>query len=162
MPLNESEILRILDLFDQSDWNEIRLQSGDIKLAVSKTGLLSGFERSPAASSPAPTPASIPSTPAQAPTASSPTAPAAEAPDPGWIAVKAPLLGTFYAAPKPGAPPFVTVGQSVKAEDTVCILEVMKLMNHVKAGIAGTIARIDARNGDLSEFDQVLMYIDPA
>ncbi len=161
MALNESEILRILELFDQSDWNEIRLQSGDIKLAVSKTGQLSGFDDRPVAPAPVqrsrpPSPAA-PSVPQNQPAAES----AVAAADPNWVAVNAPLLGTFYAAPKPGALAFVKVGQSVKPEDTVCSPEVMNLMNHVEAGVAGKIARIDARNGELSEFDQVLMYIDP-
>ena len=72
------------------------------------------------------------------------------------------MLGHFYAAPKPGAPPFVTLGQQVAVDDTVAILEVMKLMNHVKAGIAGRIAQIAVGDGELVEFDQVLLYIDPA
>lgn len=71
------------------------------------------------------------------------------------------MLGTFYAAPKPGAPPFVKLGQSVSTDDTVGILEVMKLMNYLKAGVAGKIARIVIENGDLAEFDQVLFYIEP-
>jgi len=87
--------------------------------------------------------------------------PASVAIDPRWIAVKAPMLGTFYSAPKPGAPPFVTLGQRVTADDTVGILEVMKLMNYLKAGVAGKIARIEMANCDLAEFDQVLFHIEP-
>ena len=71
------------------------------------------------------------------------------------------MLGTFYSAPKPGAPPFVTLGQEVSADDNVCILEVMKLMNYVKAGTAGRVAHIAVANGDLVEFDQALIYVDP-
>ena len=137
MALSEKEILEVLELFQKSGWEDMQLQSGHLQLSISKT------PRAPAAAS-----APIP------PRAATPS-------NPRWVAVTAPMLGTFYAAPKPGAPPFVTVGQEVSADDTVAILEVMKLMNHIKAGTRGRIAQILVSNGELVEFEQLLIYIDP-
>lgn len=79
---------------------------------------------------------------------------------PGHHPVVAPLVGTFYRAPEPGAAPFVEEGQVVGPDDTVGIVEAMKLMNEVSAGRAGRISRIVAEDGDMVEFAQVLMYID--
>lgn len=158
MALSEKEILEVLELFQKSGWEDLTLESGGIRLSISKSG------QAPARSAtgtPARAPVAAPPPAHSAPTPPAQT-PAAAAIDPRWIALKAPMLGTYYAAPKPGAPPFVSVGQSVSAEDNVCIIEVMKLMNYVKAGLRGTIAHLAVSNGDLVEFDQVLVYIDPA
>jgi acetyl-CoA carboxylase biotin carboxyl carrier protein len=77
------------------------------------------------------------------------------------IPVLAPLVGTFYTAPKPGAKPFVEVGDSVDAGQPVCIVEAMKMMNEVVAGESGKVAEIAAENGEWVEFEQVLMYLEP-
>jgi acetyl-CoA carboxylase biotin carboxyl carrier protein len=151
MALSEKEILEVLELFQKSGWEDLTLESGGIRLSISKNR-----------TAPAPARAVGPMATTPAPVHSAPTPAAGVAIDGRWIAVKAPMLGTFYAAPKPGAPPFVSVGQPVLAEDNLCIIEVMKLMNYVKAGTRGTIAHIAVSNGDLVEFDQPLVYIDPA
>jgi acetyl-CoA carboxylase biotin carboxyl carrier protein len=78
------------------------------------------------------------------------------------IPVLAPLVGTFYAAPSPGAKDFVEVGSTVSAGDTVCIVEAMKLMNEVAASEGGVVAEIVVENGERVEFEQVLMYLEPA
>ena len=161
MALSESEILKILDMFDRSSWSDMQLQSGDIKLLISKTGNNPRF-----AVSAAPAPAAPLAAPASAVVAT-PTAPALPstpeaAVDARWIAVRAPMLGTFYAAPKPGAPPFVAIGQQLGAGDTVGILEVMKLMNHLKADAAGRVVRIAVKDGEMVEFDQAILYLEPA
>jgi acetyl-CoA carboxylase biotin carboxyl carrier protein len=77
-------------------------------------------------------------------------------------AITAPLVGTFYRAPQPGADPFVKEGDVVDASQTVAIVEAMKLMNQVPAGVAGTIAEIVVEDGQWVEFEQVLMYVEPA
>lgn len=158
MPLSEQDLLQVLEMFQKSGWQGMQLQSGTRRLVVSKNGRApsGGTPRVEAAIAATAAPSALPPSPA----AAVPRA-VIEAVDPHWIAVKAPMLGTFYSAPKPGAPPFVTLGQTVNADDTVGILEVMKLMNYLKAGVAGKIARIAAVNGDLAEFDQVLFMIDP-
>lgn len=76
--------------------------------------------------------------------------------------IKAPLVGTFYGASQPGADPFVKEGDSVEVGQTVAIVEAMKLMNHVQADAAGTVAEIVAVDGQWVEFEQVLMYLQPA
>jgi acetyl-CoA carboxylase biotin carboxyl carrier protein len=78
------------------------------------------------------------------------------------IPVLAPLVGTFYTAPKPGEKPFVEVGDVVDAGQTVCIVEAMKMMNEVIAAESGRVAEIAADNGEWVEFEQVLMYLEPA
>jgi acetyl-CoA carboxylase biotin carboxyl carrier protein len=69
------------------------------------------------------------------------------------------MLGTFYRAPSPGEKPFVEVGQHVKAGDTVCLIEVMKLFNSISAGVDGTVVAIPAQNGVLVEYNQPLVYV---
>ena len=70
------------------------------------------------------------------------------------------MLGTFYSAPKPGAPPFVEIGQLVREDDTVCIIEVMKLFNTVKAGLQGRIIKILAENAQMVEYQQTLFLVE--
>jgi acetyl-CoA carboxylase biotin carboxyl carrier protein len=172
MAISEKDILQILAWLEKSDWQELHLESGTFKLTVSKTGRPSALrvEATPSAAAPLVATRSASREPVKpapaAPRVTRPTpAPkpaAAEPVDPSWIAVKSPTLGNFYVAPQPGAPPFVTLGQRVGPDDTVAIVEVMKLMNHVKAEASGRIARVCAQNGDLVEYEQVLFLIDPA
>jgi acetyl-CoA carboxylase biotin carboxyl carrier protein len=79
----------------------------------------------------------------------------------GMVAVRAPNLGTFYQAPKPGAPPYVEVGQKVDADTEVCLIEVMKLFTPVKAGVSGTVREICASDGQMVEYEQVLVIVEP-
>lgn len=107
-------------------------------------------------------------TPAAAPAVTAPTevpAPAAEtAPAPtasNTISVEAPMVGVFYAAPSPGADPFVSAGSTVHVGDTLCIIEAMKLMNEVVAEADGTVAEVCVQDGDLVEFGSCIMKIVP-
>jgi acetyl-CoA carboxylase biotin carboxyl carrier protein len=77
------------------------------------------------------------------------------------VTVDAPMLGTFYRSPAPGEKPFVEEGQHVCADDTVCLIEVMKLFNSIRAGVDGQVAKILPENGSLVEFEQPLMFIAP-
>ena len=108
----------------------------------------------------APAPAAAPGS-AQNPRAGTPSSPRAAAIPAGHLAITAPLLGTFYVAPEPGAPPFVQVGQQV-TEDTTCgLIEVMKVFNSVRAGVNGTITEVVAQNGGFVEFGQTLFIVKP-
>lgn len=110
------------------------------------------------------TPAAAPAAPAvTAPTeASAPAAETAPAPTASnTISVEAPMVGVFYAAPSPGADPFVSVGSTVHVGDTLCIIEAMKLMNEVVAEADGTVAEICVQDGDLVEFGSCIMKIVP-
>jgi biotin carboxyl carrier protein len=87
-----------------------------------------------------------------------------EAPTPvpaTWVAVTAPNLGTFYRAPKPGAPAFVEIGQSVERETEICLLEVMKLFTTLKAGVKGTVKQVCVTDAVMVEHGDVLFYIAP-
>jgi acetyl-CoA carboxylase biotin carboxyl carrier protein len=86
---------------------------------------------------------------------------AAQLEEEGLIPIKAPLLGIFYRSPKPGAPPFIEVGDHVAEDDTVCLIEVMKLFNTVKAEVKGRVVKICAENNQIVEYNQVLYLIDP-
>jgi len=80
----------------------------------------------------------------------------------GLVAVHPPLLGTFYRAPQPGAPPFVDVGDRVDAETVLGIVETMKMMTPVHAGVTGTVVEFRTKNGEFAELDSVLVVVDPA
>jgi acetyl-CoA carboxylase biotin carboxyl carrier protein len=77
----------------------------------------------------------------------------------GEVAVRAPMLGTFYRSSTPGKPPFIEVGQRVRSEDTVCLIEVMKLFNSIKAGVDGVVTRILSVDGKLVEYDEILIVV---
>ncbi|MDX1482650.1 MAG: acetyl-CoA carboxylase biotin carboxyl carrier protein, partial [Woeseiaceae bacterium] len=81
-------------------------------------------------------------------------------PEEEGTSVTAPMVGTYYSAPSPGAPPYVQVGDRVSAGDTLCIIEAMKMMNQIEAEVSGTIKSIRAQNGDPVEYGQVLFVID--
>jgi len=80
---------------------------------------------------------------------------------PDAILIKSPMVGTYYRAPEPGAAPFVDIGQRVEPSSTVCVIEVMKLINSIAAGQAGVVTEILVQDGDPVEFGQLLMVIDP-
>jgi acetyl-CoA carboxylase biotin carboxyl carrier protein len=145
MPLGKEEILEILALLEQSKFDELRLEMDGVKLVLAK-----GAAGAQVAEKPSQVETHKPSAP-----------PAVTEIPPGLLAVRAPILGVFYRASAPGAPPFVEVGSQVRAEDTVCLVEVMKLFNTVKAGVAGKVVRILAENGSMVEQDQALFFIDP-
>ncbi|CUH80619.1 acetyl-CoA carboxylase biotin carboxyl carrier protein [Tropicibacter naphthalenivorans] len=147
--LTRSDIDDILKLIDSSDFDELKLEMGELKLELRRRG-----------SSPAPAP-SAPEAPA--PKAAEPVAVAAPVlVSGGGSEVPAPLLGTFYHAPKPGDPPFVKVGDTVTKDTVIGIIEVMKLMNSVTAGADGVVTEILAPNGELVEHGQALIRIQPA
>ena len=107
-------------------------------------------------------PAGVVAAPAAAPGAAAADEGAAGAPElDGRHPIKAPLVGTFYRSPQPGAPPFVQEGDVVDKGQTVAILEAMKLMNQVQADEAGKVSEIVAEDGAWVEFEQVLIYLEP-
>jgi acetyl-CoA carboxylase biotin carboxyl carrier protein len=158
MELSEDDVLHILKLIDESNFDYFQLEVGELKITVSKGDPIPlGTSAQPVAIGVAPAAA-----PAAAPKpAPAPAAPKAAAIPAGHLAVTAPLLGTFYVAPEPGAPPFVQVGQQV-TEDTTCgLIEVMKVFNSVRAGVKGTIVEVVAANGGFVEFGQPLFIVKP-
>jgi len=162
MELTEDDVLQILKLIDESKFDYFQLEVGELKITVSKGEPIP--INSPAQPAAVATPAAQP-TARPAPAAAA--APAAAQPKAkttvpeGMLAITAPLLGTFYVAPEPGAPPFVKVGQQVTEDTTVGLIEVMKVFNSVRAGVRGTIVEAVAQNGQFVEFGQVLFIVKP-
>ncbi len=158
--ISTNDIQALIQLFEKSDWREMHLMVGETDLFLSKDPNAQTQISLSAASS---------AVPAIAHRASVPALPV-ETPDPkpqggkvpaGWTVVKAPSLGTFYRAPKPGAPMFTEIGAQVAADSELCLIEVMKLFTTLRAGTPGIIREIYAKDGELVEFDQPLFLIEP-
>lgn len=158
MSITLDDIKIALAIIESGEGQEISLRSGDIELNIRRGP--------PGAAAPvAPAAAVLP--PAAAPVAAAVAQPAAPAgssapPSPTARALHAPLTGVIYRAPAPDEPPFVEQGATVGEESVVCIIDVMKVMNLIKAPAAGRIARIDVEDGHLVTKGDVVMWVEPA
>jgi acetyl-CoA carboxylase biotin carboxyl carrier protein len=168
-PGSRQELRALLSVIEEAGWEYARIEIDGVTLTVSSDPDFVAIDRpsAPAPVAPAPTPAPAASSAAPAPaplvTATSPEAPAAATSGPSESAhtVTAPTIGLFWRSPKPGAPPFVEVGDRVEAGDTVCIIEVMKLMTHVPAGVTGVVQSIHVSNGEMVEHGTPLLDVEP-
>jgi acetyl-CoA carboxylase biotin carboxyl carrier protein len=150
--LTAKDVAEILKLLEGSSFDSLDLEIDGMRVQLRRGG-------SGAAVAPAGVPsAARASATAAATQATSPMAVPVEVP-PGARVVPAPLLGIFYRAPKPGEPPYVEVGNRVGPETIIGIIEVMKLMNTVRAGVAGEVVGIPARNGELVEYGEALLFV---
>lgn len=157
MPLSHTDVRRILEILDSAEHLEsLDVTVGDFELHARKPGASSAQLAQPPQRRAAPEP-----TPAIEGSDSAPPEALAEVPA-GLVAVRAPMVGSFYLRPSPDQPPFVAVGSTVQADDTVCLVEVMKMFNTVKAGVTGTVERIVIENGKPVKHDQIVMLIKPA
>ena len=156
------KIKKLIDLLEESNLAEIEIKEGEESVRLSRipTGVAvaaptAALEvRTPVA---APAPAAMPMhSPTESATGGS-AKPGADLP-PGHV-VRAPMVGTYYAAPSPDKPAFVTVGQQVKAGDTLGIIEAMKMFNPIEAEVGGTVVAILCESGQPTEFDQPLFVI---
>lgn len=155
MDLSKDDVFKIIKMIEESGYDDVRLEIGEFKVHVQKRA--SGapvVEVSGQREAPRTQPAAVPASPG------SRSAPADKIPD-GAIVVRAPMLGTFYRAPSPGEKPFVEVGAKVNPDDTVGLVEVMKLFSSIKAGAAGSVLEILAENAAMVEHGQPLMIIQP-
>ena len=167
--LSQQDVQEILKLIESAEHvEEFSLKYGDLEVRLSRQSAplatpasASTVQAGAALAAPPATMSHVPSNTAPASPKVSATATAPATVPAGMIAIKAPMVGTFYRAPSPGAPPFVNVGQQVAADATVCIIEVMKLMSSIAAGVAGTVAEIRVQDSEPVEFGQVLILIDP-
>lgn len=151
MSLTAKNVAEILKLLDESAFSELVLETGDLKVRLRRgeTALMRNHPPETCA-------------PAIRPEAAAPAKPPKIAPPPlGQIDVRAPLLGVFYRAPKPGAPPFVDVGQQIEEDTIIGIIEVMKLMNSIRAGARGELVEIFAKNATLVEYGEPLVRVRP-
>jgi acetyl-CoA carboxylase biotin carboxyl carrier protein len=153
MTLTAADVAEIMRLVEQSGFDELNLEIDGTKSSL-RRGAPAGTAT--AAGAVASVAGIAASTPAVA-TATAPAVPVAS--DPTLVDLPSPLLGTFYRSPKPGAPPFVQVGSQVEADSIIGIIEVMKLMNTVRAGLRGTVAEVLAADGALVEYDEVLLRV---
>jgi acetyl-CoA carboxylase biotin carboxyl carrier protein len=157
--LTQDDLIEIMELLESSTFEELMLETGDLKLVLSKTP--GGRVETSVAADPPAAEAPVVEAPAISPAPSAPAdySPAASA-EGKLTPIKAPILGVFYAAPKPGAPPFVQAGDRVGPDDPVCIIEVMKLFNTITAGVSGRVVEVAAQNGDMVEYGQPLFWVD--
>lgn len=160
MSLSDDDVREILRLIDESGVDELRLDSEGLSLHVRRGG------DGPPIAAPAP---AAPAATASAPPTPEPAAPEPAAPEPaapaaasnGHAEISAPMLGTFYRQEAPGKAPFVEVGSRVEPGTVVCVIEVMKMMNSIEAGIGGEIVEICAGNAELVEYGQPLFRVAP-
>lgn len=152
MSLTAKDVAEITRLLESSAFDELYLESDGWKLTLRRGGERVTESAPPVAATAAPMPASL------VPAAGAVAAPAAASGTDG-APVTAPMLGTFYRAPKPGAPPFIEVGSAVEPDSIVGIIEVMKLMNTVRAGVSGTVLEFIARDGALVEYGEILLRV---
>jgi acetyl-CoA carboxylase biotin carboxyl carrier protein len=157
--LSAADIQEIMRLVEASGFDELLLETAGTKLTLRRGGAISAV---PSGSVPLAAPAVAPvavAAPEQAPVAVVVPAPVAAPVVADGTAVESPMLGTFYRAPKPGAAPFVEVGSAVEADTVIGIVEVMKLMNTVRAGVRGTLTAVVARDGALVEYGETLIRV---
>jgi len=162
--MNQKELKELIEFLIEKDIAEFELERGDVKVKIKRVGEHT-IVHSPAESRfyavpPAPVP--VAANPAAATAASSsPSAPATPPPEEGLHTVKSPIVGTFYEAPSPGAPPFAKVGDVVEVGQVLCIVEAMKLLNEVESDVAGEVVKKLASNGQPIEYGQELFVIRP-
>jgi acetyl-CoA carboxylase biotin carboxyl carrier protein len=138
--LSDEDVREILRIIDTTPLAELRIECNGFMLHVVRDGA-------------GPAPPAIENAARTVPITS---------PADGLLTIEAPMLGTFYRAEAPGEPPFVELGSRVEPDTTVCIIEVMKMMNSVPAGMAGTVVEICSDNGELVEYGAPLFRVEPA
>ena len=142
--LSDDDVREILRLIDESELDELRIETDGFSLHVLRGG-----------AGPS-TPVPHGDGPAREPAAVAPARAEADG-----VAIEAPMLGVFYRAEAPGATPFVEAGTRVEPDTVVCLIEVMKMMNSVAAGVSGTIVEVCAENAALVEYGQPLFRVEP-
>ncbi len=168
------QISSLIDTLDRSNFDYLQVDVGAMKVTIGKGSLPAAAApvatQAPAATHApvmAPVPATAgaaqaaPATPAAQVTAHA-TTPGTKAPVPAnWQPVTATTMGRFYSRPDPSAVPFVAVGDRVSADDTICLIEVMKLFNAIPAGVSGTVMQVCVEDAAVVEFGQILFYVQP-
>jgi acetyl-CoA carboxylase biotin carboxyl carrier protein len=168
-------LARLIESLDSSTFDYMQLQVGNLKVTIGKgavpmsTLAVAGPEV-PASAQPPRSAAAGPFAAAHPPDVATPPLPqtkppakrATDAAPSGIVEIKAQIMGMFYPQPEPGSPPFVSIGMAVKADTTVCLIEVMKTFNAMTAGVNGVVTEICAENSQLVEYGQVLFRIRPS
>jgi len=158
--MNQKELKELIEFLIEKDIAEFELERGDVKVRIRRGGAdnAAAPEMRYVAMPPAPAPAAPP---AHAAAPAPPAAAAEPAEEAGLHTIRSPIVGTFYEAPSPGAPPFVKAGDTVGVGQVLCIIEAMKLMNEIESDYAGEIVRKYVTNAQPVEYGQALFAIRP-
>jgi len=159
--MNQKELKELIEFLIEKDIAEFELERGDVKVRIKRAGehTIVHAHGEPRYFAVPPAPGAVPAA-GPAPVAV-PAPAAAPAPEEGLHVVKSPIVGTFYEAPSPGAPPFVKAGDTVEVGQVLCIVEAMKLLNEIESDVAGEIVKKLAVNGQPIEYGQDLFVIRP-
>ncbi|MES2260615.1 MAG: biotin/lipoyl-containing protein [Pseudomonadota bacterium] len=159
MKLSNEDVLDMLQILDKTSYQELHVQTDHFKLSL-RRGEHGWTQAAQLLSKPNLVPAADGSSGREAPAAAKGDTQQREMKD-GLIAVRAPLPGTFYHSPKPGSPPFIEIGSLVEKNSVIGIIETMKLMNSVYAGVAGKIVEISTGDAQIADENAVLVFIAP-
>jgi acetyl-CoA carboxylase biotin carboxyl carrier protein len=163
--MNQKELKELIEFLIEKDIAEFELERGDVKVKIKRAGehtvVHAHGEPRFYAVPPAPASHETGTTLGTPPSPAPPAAAAQPAPEEGLHTVKSPIVGTFYEAPSPGAPPFVKPGDTVEVGQVLCIVEAMKLLNEIESDVAGEIVKKLAANGQPIEYGQELFVIRP-
>jgi len=171
--MNFKEITELIKLVNKTNLTEFKVKDGEFEIAIrtekySKTKttqvvapqqqILPMAQPMPAAFPTPPVPI-VESKPAEAPAASKKEAPADD--DSKYLAVKSPIVGTFYRSPSPEKGPYIKPGDDIAVGDVVCIVEAMKLFNEIESEVAGKVVKVLVEDAQPVEYDQVLFLVEP-
>ncbi|HSU65490.1 MAG TPA: acetyl-CoA carboxylase biotin carboxyl carrier protein [Tepidisphaeraceae bacterium] len=159
-PIDFGLLAQIVELMSANDLNTVDVRDGDRRVILKRGAPNAPIQMVQAPSVMAQAPAAPPVAPASA--GGSPASGSASADESSYHKITSPMVGTFYASPKPGEKAFVTVGSTVNEETDVCIIEAMKTFNNIKAECRGTISRIVVQDGQPVEFGTVLFLVKPS
>ena len=157
-PMKAKEIQELIDYISNSGLAEVKIKTEEFELSIKKYADSAAVAPAPQVYMHAPAPAPVAAAPAPAP---APAAAPASTPS-NLVEIKSPMIGTFYLTPNPDSAPFVSEGASIRAGQTVCIIEAMKLFNEIESEISGKIVKILVSNATPVEYDQPLFLVDPA
>src|SRR3990167_2374198 len=147
------KVKKLIELLEESGIDELEIREGEESVRISRHSKQPTYAQPMYAQAPAPAPG------AAAPVAAAVAVGGASAPKMNGQVARSPMVGTFYRTPGPASPAFVEIGQSVKKGDILCIVEAMKMMNHIEAETSGVIESILVENGQPVEYDQPLFTI---
>ena len=148
------KVKKLIELLEESAISEIEIKEGEESVRISRANTAPAYAP-PAAPAIAP-----PTAPAAAPMAAAPVAAEPAKPEIDGTVINSPMVGTYYAAPSPGAPEFVKDGQSIKPGDTICIVEAMKILNQIESEVTGVVKELLVEDGQPVEFGEPLMIVE--
>ena len=163
--MNIKEVEELIRFVSKANVTEVELETKDIKLIIktSRAGT-EVVQAAPVVVAAAPVAAPVAAAPVAAAAPAAPQAPATApvSDDSKYVAIKSPMIGTFYRSSAPDKPAFVNVGDKIEKGKVICIIEAMKLFNEIEAEVSGTIVKVVANDASPVEYDQTLLLIDPS